>query len=84
VEADAGVAGKDHDQPGHRHEHDQRPAQQSDCTVFSLAQNAHASIVQAFDLKVHERTIARDREPTFVTAVSFNPAPFSQRAPPLL
>jgi hypothetical protein len=68
----------------HRHHdhHDSRPKQQNDCVVLTVAQNVHASLVQVFDFAVIASAVARYGE-SLVTAVSsFNPSPFSQRAPP--
>jgi len=71
------------EQHGHGHHHDRLPSQQNDCVVLSLAQNAHASLVQSFGFAVLEYAVGRRQERPVVTASSFNPAPFSQRAPPL-
>jgi hypothetical protein len=70
----------------HRHDgrENKRPAQQNDCIVLSVAQHAHASVVQSFTLAVRESAVGRPHERPIVAASSFNPAPFSQRAPPLL
>ena len=68
----------------HDRRQDKRPLRQSDCVVLSVAQNAHASLVQLYSLAVLECALARHDEHPIVTASSFNPAPFSQRAPPLV
>jgi hypothetical protein len=73
--------GKQHGDDDHHH---RQPAQPKDCTVLSVAQNAHASLVQSFHFAVLECTVARDRDLPVATASSFNPAPLSQRAPPLV
>jgi hypothetical protein len=72
------------EQHNHADHHDRKPSQQSDCVVLSVAQNAHASIVHSFSVSVLECAVARRPEQPVVTALSFNPAPFSQRAPPLV
>jgi hypothetical protein len=74
-------SGSEHD--SHHDRQDNPPSQQNDCLVLSVAQNAHASIVQSFTFAVVECAVARHNERPVVTASSFNPAPFSQRAPPL-
>jgi hypothetical protein len=70
----------------HSHEnHENRPgrqSQQNDCVVLSVAQHAHASLVQIFSFTVTERIIARDREQSVLAIAAFNSAPCSQRAPP--
>jgi hypothetical protein len=72
--------GKQHSHEGH---HNGRPSQQTDCAVLSVAQHAQASLVQAFSFAVLESAVASHRELPTATASTFNPAPFSQRAPPL-
>jgi hypothetical protein len=75
--------GERHGHDDHDRNHDQRPSQQNNCVVLSVAQNAHASLVPSFSFSVLECAVPRYRERLVVTASSFNPAPFSQRAPPL-
>lgn len=72
----------DGERHGHHDHHNPQPKQQSDCVVLTVAQNAHASVVHAFDFSVVASTVARFGKSTVVTASSYNPAPFSQRAPP--
>ena len=73
---------------GTHHSHDthqnrpSRQAQQNECVVLSVAQHAHASLVQIFNFTVTERIIARDREQFVLAVAAFNSAPCSQRAPP--
>jgi hypothetical protein len=76
-------SGSEHDSHHDRHQ-DKRPSPQNDCVVLSVAQNTHASVVQSFSLAVLECAVARRHERHVVSASSFNPAPFSQRAPPPL
>ncbi|HEY7715150.1 MAG TPA: hypothetical protein VIE90_11615 [Candidatus Binatia bacterium] len=78
------VHGDDHNPADHDRRQRQRPLQQRDCVILFAAQNAHASVVQSFNFTVRECARTRDPEPIFATTVSFNPAPFSQRAPPLV
>ena len=66
-----------HENKGNRPE-----SQQADCVLLSVAQHAHASLVQVFSFTVTERVIAREREPSVLAVAAFNSAPFSQRAPP--
>jgi hypothetical protein len=74
-----GHSGSEHD---HDRRQDKRPSQQNDCLILSVAQNAYASVVQSFSFADLECAVARRNERPVVTASSFNPAPFSQRAPP--
>jgi hypothetical protein len=65
-------------------EHQTRPTPQPpDCFVLSIAQNAHASVVDAFAVVVVERRFAVQGDQAIAETQSFNPSPFSQRAPPL-
>jgi hypothetical protein len=75
-----GHAGGEHH--SHNKQHGQKPSSQNDCSVLSVAKNAHASVVHSFDFAVFKTIAARNQDPTYQTASSFNPSPFSQRAPP--
>ena len=80
-----GYSGSEHkSHHDHDRRQDKRPSQQPNCVVLSVAQNAHASLVQLYSLAVLECALARHDAHPIVTALSFNPAPFSQRAPPLV
>jgi hypothetical protein len=72
----------DGSQHSHHDHHNSRPKQQNDCVVLSVAQNAHASLVQAFHFAVIASAMARCGESAVTAVSSFNPSPFSQRAPP--
>jgi hypothetical protein len=82
---------ENHDHIGnahHSHDHhdpdrDRRPQQENDCVVLSVAQNAHASLVQLFTFTLFDFAIPRRHEPCAAPASSFSSAPRSQRAPPL-
>lgn len=82
------AAGHGHDHAeGAEHgggDHQERPNSQStDCLVFSVAQNSHASLVQPFAIFAVEHAIALQGDQAISESRSFNPSPFSQRAPPL-
>jgi hypothetical protein len=66
----------------HHDHHNPKPKQQNDCVVLSVAQNAHASLVQVFDFAVISSAVVRRGESPTTSVSSFNPSPFSQRAPP--
>jgi hypothetical protein len=70
------------EQHGHHNDHNPLPKQQNDCVVLTVAQNAHASLVQPFTFTTAASALARRAAPAIVIASSFNPSPFSQRAPP--
>lgn len=72
----------DGERHSHNDHHNPKPKQQNDCVVLSVAQNAHASVVQAFGFTVVASAVARCGESAVITVSSFNPSPFSQRAPP--
>jgi hypothetical protein len=76
-----GAAHNGHDH--HDRDHERTPQQPDDCVVLSVAQNAHASLVHSFNLWIFDSAVTRRRESGVVAASSFNPAPRSQRAPPL-
>jgi hypothetical protein len=54
-----------------------------DCAVLSLAQNAHASTAALVALPVLPVVYAHAGDLAVLSTGSFNPSPFSQRAPPL-
>jgi hypothetical protein len=61
-----------------------RPASQpTDCYVLTGAQNAHASVVQPFNFAPVACAVIRRQDRPISIKYWFNPAPFSQRAPPL-
>jgi hypothetical protein len=65
-------------------DHHKRPTSRpTDCFVLSVAQNTHASLVQAFDFVPVECPVTQQNDQVILLTSSFNPAPFSQRAPPL-
>jgi len=68
---------------GAEHEDSDPTPQPPDCFVLSIAQNAHASVVDAFAVVVLERRFAVQGDQAIAETQSFNPSPFSQRAPPL-
>jgi hypothetical protein len=70
------------DDPGHPHA-PQAPGNAPDCAVQSLAQNAHAAAPSLGALPLEEFACARIEHLAVARAASFNPSPFSQRAPPL-
>jgi len=87
--ADTATAAKhahDHSQGGEQpdhHHHKRRNPQSTDCFVLTLAENVHASVVQSFSFTPVELAVTYQQDRVFGTAFAFNPAPFSQRAPPL-
>lgn len=64
-------------------QHKRPTSQPTDCLVLSVAQNAHASLVQAFSFAPIECAVTHQQDQEISIAISFNPAPFAQRAPPL-
>ena len=72
----------DAEQHHHSSHPDRQPPQRNDCVVLAAAQSTHASVVPTFSLSVAERVFEHRDEQHVVTASFFNPAPFSQRAPP--
>jgi hypothetical protein len=62
--------------------HPQSRSQQADCALQSLAQNAHLFGVQLLAISFTEFTIEPQLAGPAARLSSFNPAPFSQRAPP--
>jgi cytidylate kinase len=76
--------GEHHRHDGHDRQRGQRPSQQNDCVVLAVVQNAQASIVESFSFAVLESAVARGIERPAAIPSSFNPSPFSQRAPPLV
>jgi hypothetical protein len=76
--------GHDHSSGSDRDGHDQSPpaSKQPDCTVLSLAQTAHGSLVALFTLSIFETTAAwrHDQSAIIVAARHFSAA--SPRAPP--
>jgi hypothetical protein len=77
-------AAHSHDAGDEGHDHQRAPqgTGEVDCTVQSLAQNAHAAAAPLIALPFERSVHARIDHPAFKRAASFNPSPFSQRAPP--
>ena len=73
-------AGAEH---GDRNHHKRSTSQLTDCFVLSVAQNAHASVVQPFSFVPGGRAVGHQPDQAISLVPSFNLAPFSQRAPPL-
>jgi hypothetical protein len=72
------AAGQDHNRVP------QAPARNSgECAVLSLAQNAHGFTAPVIALPFQTVACAHAADLTVFSTVSFNPCPFSQRAPPL-
>jgi len=58
-------------------DHHKRPiSQPADCFVLSVAQNAHASLVQAFSFVAVEHAVALQGDQAIAETTSFNPSPF--------
>lgn len=83
------VGGPDADNSAHEagHSHGGVPkaprTNSADCAVLSLAQNAHAFTPPLLALSLQVIACAHVGDLTVFSADSFNPSPFSQRAPPL-
>jgi hypothetical protein len=78
-------AAHSHDAGEESHDHQRAPQGTGggvDCTVQSLAQNAHAAAAPLIALPFEQFARAHVDQPAFTRAASFNPSPFSQRAPP--
>lgn len=77
-----------HDHGDSRHEnHSPVPApasQQNNCAVLTATQAAHALAASSFELTIFAAPVEHKRIESTHSALSFNPAPYSQRAPPLL
>jgi hypothetical protein len=87
--AQNGITGHhDNRAPEDAHGHERVPqapgTDTTDCTVQSLAQNAHASTPPLIELPLPAFAYARFHYPTIAWAAAFNPSPFSQRAPPFI
>jgi hypothetical protein len=69
---------------GHDHGDDREspPPQQSDCAMQSAAQNGHLASVQFIEVPFLQISLARNPDRGVIATKSFNPSPFSQRAPP--
>jgi hypothetical protein len=77
-----------HDHGDSRHENNSPvPAptsRQTDCAVLAATQNAHSLVVLSFDLTIFTAAIEHTQIISTDSAFSFNFAPRSQRAPPLV
>ena len=77
-----------HDHGDSRHEnHSPLPApasQPNDCAVLAAAQNAHGLAALPFDLTIFTAAVEHTQINSTDSAFSFNLAPRSQRAPPLI
>jgi hypothetical protein len=77
-----------HDHGDSRHEnHSPVPApvsQQNDCAVLAATQNAHSLAALSFDLTIFTAAVEHTQIISTDSAFSFNLAPRSQRAPPLV
>jgi hypothetical protein len=69
---------------GHSHGDDHEPPQpqQSDCAMQSVAQNSHLASAQLIEVPFLQISLARNYDRGVIATKSFNPSPFSQRAPP--
>jgi hypothetical protein len=71
------------DRHGDEHDHEPKSSQQSDCAARLAAQNTHFASAPLTAVPLSAIAYVRSElVPTRRTA-SFNPSPFSQRAPPL-
>jgi hypothetical protein len=66
----------------HGHEGESSDSQQADCVVQSVAQQSHITSVQLIEVPFLEVSSARNVDHRVIISASFNPSPFSQRAPP--
>jgi hypothetical protein len=64
-------------------QHKRTTSQPTDCFVLSIAQNAHVTLVQTFAFVAVESPFTFQGDQAIRETASFNPSPFSQRAPPL-
>jgi hypothetical protein len=55
-----------------------------DCVAASIAQNAHLSIVEVSEIAVRVAEFRGHSILPVLSFISFNPAPFGERAPPLV
>jgi len=76
-----------HDQVGdkghsHGHERESSEPQQADCVMQSVVQQSHLSSVQLIEVPFLEVSSVPKAAHRVIISASFNPSPFSQRAPP--
>ena len=71
---------------GHSHgeERGTSEPQQADCVMQSVAQQSHISSVQLIEIPFLEVVSPRNAGYRIIISASFNPSPFSQRAPPAI
>jgi hypothetical protein len=73
---------------GHDHhagdERESSEPQQAGCVMQSVAQQSHISSVQLIEGPFLEVSSAQNADHRVVISASFNPSPFSQRAPPTI
>jgi hypothetical protein len=69
---------------GHEHDHEPTPSQPTDCAAQLAAQNTHFASPPLIEISLSTIGRMRSDRPPSLCAASFNPSPFSQRAPPLV
>jgi hypothetical protein len=75
----------DHSHAGSsEHEDHKRKPSMPDCVAASVAQNSHLSIVEVSEIALRVAEFCGQSTPPVLSFVSFNPAPFTERAPPLV
>jgi hypothetical protein len=78
-----GFSEHSHDAPPDHDNHKGKP-RVPDCVAASVAQNAHLSIVEVPDIAVRVAEFRGQAILPVLSFVTFNPAPFGERAPPLV
>ena len=63
-------------------QHKRTTSEPTDCFVLSITQNSHVTGVQTFAFVAIERPFAGQSDQAITQTASFDPSPFSQRAPP--
>jgi hypothetical protein len=75
------TADTDHSHSGN---HESRQPQQGDCAMQTAAQNTHLSSPQLVEVAFLQISLPRNPDRRVIATRSFNPSPFSQRAPPTI
>jgi hypothetical protein len=72
------------DHHGDQHDHEPNSSQATDCAAQLAAQNTHFASPTSIAVTLPATACMRRDLPQRLNARSFNPSPFSQRAPPLV
>ena len=68
----------------HGDDHESPRPREVDCATQSTAQNTHFAPLPLIDFAFNEMATGRSERDAAANAAAFNPAPLSQRAPPLV